>query len=343
MPDNEYNKTPNTPVTIQDIADLADVSIATVSRYLHGHLNRMSAETADRIGRIIKENNYVPNKVAQNLKQKTSSTIGIMVANVDDSFSVELYKGAEEYLFNVGYELVLINSNGDIDREHQLLAEMRNRQLAGFLVQPVQNKLTDFKALKDLGLPVMILDRHFDEPYWPVIESNNEEISQQLGQLIVDKGYEEVIILTETVAATTSRQLRVKGIQEQVEAAGLITHIIEVDEKHFDGDAVHNRIGELTNHRQIKTAIVALKEPLLLQIVGLKIRKNVKYPQQIGIVGFADTPMINILDPDLTLVRQNPMEMGRMSAQMLVAQIKNEAIPTDIVHINAEIIEGTSL
>ncbi|MCM0599406.1 LacI family DNA-binding transcriptional regulator [Periweissella fabalis] len=343
MPDNEYHKIPNAPVTIQDIAQLADVSIATVSRYLHGHLNRMSAETAARIDRIIKENNYVPNKVAQNLKQKTSSTIGIMVANVDDIFSIELYKGAEEYLFDVGYELVLINSNSDANREQQLLKDLRNRQLAGLLIQPVQNKLADFTELKELGLPTMVLDRHFDHHYWPVIESNNEEISRELGQLIIDKGYEEVIIVTEPVAATTSRQLRVKGICEKVESAGLITHVIEVDETHFDGEAVHDKIGKLTNHRQTKTALVALREPLFLQLVGLKIRKNVKYPQQMGIVGYADTAMINILDPDLTLVRQKPIEIGRVAAQMLVAQIKNETLAEEMVYVSAEIIEGTSL
>lgn len=343
MTDNDNNKIPTQPVTIQDIAQIADVSIATVSRYLHGHLNRMSAETADRIARIIKENNYVPNKVAQNLKQKTSSTIGIMVANIDDSFSIELYKGAEECLFKLGYELVLINSKGDANRENQLINDMRNRQLAGLLVQPVQNKLADFKVLSDLGLPTMLLDRHLDEHHWPVIESNNEAISRDLGQMIIDKGYEEVIIVTETVAATTSHQQRAKGICETVEAAGLITHIIEVDENHFDGEAVHTQIGQLTNHRQIKTALIALNEPLLIQLVGLKIRKNVKYPQQMGIVGYADTPMINILDPDLTLVRQQPIEIGRRAAQMLVAEIRNEEVAEDSVIINAEIIAGNSL
>ena len=85
-------------LNINDIAERAGVSIATVSRYLHGRLEKMSDKTANRIKQIIEETGYVPNASAVQLMTQRSGLIAIVAADVDDYFSTEFFKGASSIL-----------------------------------------------------------------------------------------------------------------------------------------------------------------------------------------------------------------------------------------------------
>ena len=47
-------------VTISDVAKAAGVSVTTISRYLNGHYQKMSAQTKERIDATINQLHYVP-------------------------------------------------------------------------------------------------------------------------------------------------------------------------------------------------------------------------------------------------------------------------------------------
>ncbi|WP_369473059.1 LacI family DNA-binding transcriptional regulator [Secundilactobacillus kimchicus] len=70
--------------TMKDVAALADVSIATVSRFLNGNLDRMSSTTAAKIKDAIEKLNYVPNSAARQMITKASKMVAVVVANIDD-------------------------------------------------------------------------------------------------------------------------------------------------------------------------------------------------------------------------------------------------------------------
>ena len=59
--------------TISDVAKHAGVSKSTVSNYLNGKFEKMSAETKTAIERTIKEMGYTPNLSARRLPNKEKS------------------------------------------------------------------------------------------------------------------------------------------------------------------------------------------------------------------------------------------------------------------------------
>ena len=56
-------------ITIKDIARICGVGVSTVSRAINNHPD-INPETKEMIMRVIKENNYVPNNSARNLKPR---------------------------------------------------------------------------------------------------------------------------------------------------------------------------------------------------------------------------------------------------------------------------------
>ena len=67
--------------TISDIAAAAKVSNTTVSNFLNGHLDEMSAKTAERIQRVISEAGYRPSIIASSLKNSQNNLIGVILTH----------------------------------------------------------------------------------------------------------------------------------------------------------------------------------------------------------------------------------------------------------------------
>ena len=78
-------------MTIKEIAEALNVSTATVSNVIHGHLKKMSPETAEIIRKKLEEYQYIPNMGARMLAQGDSSIIGVITnyPNREEKFALQ--------------------------------------------------------------------------------------------------------------------------------------------------------------------------------------------------------------------------------------------------------------
>ena len=72
-------------MNIKDIARLAEVGVSTVSRVINNHPD-VKESTREKILKIIKESNYIPNNSARILKQNSTKNIGVLVKGVFNLF-----------------------------------------------------------------------------------------------------------------------------------------------------------------------------------------------------------------------------------------------------------------
>ena len=89
-------------LTIEDVAQSPGVSKSTVSQYLNKRYKYMSEATKQKIAQVIEELNYQPNGLAKGLKQNRSYMVGIIVANIDYSLSIQCIRAIENELQDFG-------------------------------------------------------------------------------------------------------------------------------------------------------------------------------------------------------------------------------------------------
>jgi len=77
---------------IRDIAREANVSPATVSRYLNGRYEAMSAETRERIAGVIERTGYRPSNAAHSLLTDQSSMMAVKIAYIRNPCSGAMLK-----------------------------------------------------------------------------------------------------------------------------------------------------------------------------------------------------------------------------------------------------------
>ena len=302
-------------LNINDIAERAGVSIATVSRYMNGHLEKMSQKTAENIQKIINETGYVPNASAVQLMTRQSRLVAVMAANVDDYFSTEFFKGASSILEANQFTGVLFDTDSDEARELSLLARIGHQNFDGLIIQPLTNDADKLRGALKANLPIVVIDREFETDVFDSVVTDNQQAIERVGKAYREAGFKQAVVITEPINGISTREERWQGVQNIFPDA----EMINVTAHTMNSEKVYETLREKLTNRQ-KTLVVVFKERILLSLLPTLIRHG-ELIEQIALTGFADTALAKVIDPKMKLIQQDPFLMGATAAELLLKQI----------------------
>src|SRR5947209_19295900 len=93
-------------VTMRTVAEVAGVSMATVSRVLN-ESGPVNPQVAERVRAAIVSLKYQPNRAARTLASSRSAFIGLLIADIQNPFFIELMRGIEEEVRQNRYLLII--------------------------------------------------------------------------------------------------------------------------------------------------------------------------------------------------------------------------------------------
>lgn len=147
-------------VTIKDIARILGVNPSTISRALHDHPD-VSIELKANIKQLATQMGYRPNQMAINLRNGKSKTIALIIPEISMFFFPSVMKAIEEEAYRRGYNLLVLHSNDDIQREVQNAEICSFTGVEGVLVSLTKQSFetSHFLDLSYSGIPVVYFDK----------------------------------------------------------------------------------------------------------------------------------------------------------------------------------------
>ncbi|MBY5035014.1 LacI family transcriptional regulator [Streptococcus gallolyticus] len=122
-------------VGIEDVAKLANVSPTTVSRAMNDH-PYVSEKTKQRIQAAMDELGYFPNSGARQLRGKGTKLIGVIVSYITNPFFSYLVDSIEKNASENGYNIVVLQTLQDVQREEVFIGMLKRKQLDGLILLP---------------------------------------------------------------------------------------------------------------------------------------------------------------------------------------------------------------
>ncbi|WP_027093179.1 LacI family DNA-binding transcriptional regulator [Cohnella thermotolerans] len=312
-------------VTMADVAEKAGVSKSTVSQYLSKRYEYMSVETRKKIEQAIKELDYRPNVLARSLKQKRSSTIGVIVANIMHSFSTEICRAIEDYYQEQGMNVILCNTDEDGDKEKSYIEMLQAKQVDGMILFPTGKNKSLYKKLTKQRIPILFVDRKVEGVHTDTVVANNADAVYQAVKHLADQGHRKIAILTAPLTIS-SRIDRVEGFKRAVQELGLdssrdLTINCEIGQ-------IRGRLQSLLSREDKPTAIIAGNDLVLMEILAYIKENRIRVPEELALLVFDNIPFAHLLSPTLTTISQPSAEMGRAAGRLLHERIKAEQ-PSD--------------
>src|SRR5690625_4622662 len=318
-------------LSIADVATTALVSKSTVSQYLNKRFNYMSEDTKNRIKTAIEELNYQPNYIARSLKQKKTSTIGVIVANILHTFSTEVIRAIEDYCQLNQFHVIVCNADDDPNKEKNYIEMLRAKQVDGLIVFPTGENLDLYEKLIDKKYPIIFMDRLGPNGKGFSVLLDNEKASTIAVQHLIDEGIHQIGIVTTSLNQhLTPRLERVKGYRKVMRNNGLpvLDHfIINAELKE-----IKQSVKDLLSLSNPPKGLVAGNDLTLIEILEFCREVAIKVPQDIALVGIDEVPFASAFNPTITTIAQPTFEMGTKAARLLLQEINKENDQSEAVY-----------
>ena len=312
-------------ITITDVAKYAEVSKSTVSQYLNKRYDYMSEETKKRIEKAIQDLGYEPNIVARSLKQKSTSTIGVIVANILHTFSTQVIRAIEDICHEYDIHIIVCNADDDPRKEKKYINMLRAKQVDGLIIFPTGGNLSLYKKMAKENYPVVFVDRTVPGVPLSTIMLDNEKAASLAVQHFIDKGYKQIGIMTTSIIQhVTPRLERISGYKKALQANGL--PIEESYIKSMDVHQIKDGLKEMLSLEKPPQAILAGNDLTLMEILQYIREHDLKIPQHLDVISIDDVPFASFFSPALTTVAQPTFEMGKKAAELLLQKIRKEEV-----------------
>ena len=314
---------------MREVADRAGVAMSSVSRVMSGHPD-VSPAMSERVMRAVAELGYQPDILAQSLRRRETLTVGFVVGDISNPLFAEIVTGVESTLHVNGYSMLLTNSLGDPAMESAHIGLLSQRRVDGIVISVLDETHPEMiDRLRELDIPVVLLDRNLptEIPVSRVLSDHRSGMKAAVSHLL-DLGHRRIVLIGGTgVRPALERRA---GLEQAFESRGL-PPTYTVDEGSFaveHGTAAMRRMLELP---EPPTAVIAGGNQLMLGALRVVAERRVALGSELSFVGCDDVAITDLFQPAVAVVRRDSFAMGRTAAELLLARMRNGALPSDVV------------
>ncbi|MDK0736326.1 LacI family DNA-binding transcriptional regulator [Clostridium perfringens] len=332
-------------MNIRDIARLAGVGVSTVSRVINDHPD-VKDETREKILKIIKESNYIPNNSARILKKNNTNNIGVLVKGVFNPFFAEMINIIGNRINEAGYTMILQqNDYATEDDVDNLIAFVKEKRLQGIICLGGNFLNINDESFQFLDIPVVLTSVNTlskeSKSKFSSIGIDNVLAAKASIQYIIDKGHRNIGILLGEKNDVGISGLRLEGYRKALEENNIPYSEENVFIGDYDYSGAYRVTKEIINNRKDITAIFSISDIMAVGAAKSVIDQGLQVGEDISIMGFDGMDISKYYNPGITTVKQPKKNMANNSIDLLLALLAKKEDHKHII-FETKIIERES-
>jgi DNA-binding LacI/PurR family transcriptional regulator len=328
--------------SIKDVAAHAGVSISTVSHVIR-NTKFVSDELRERIQASIEELGYEVNPIASSLKSRSTRTIGLIITNIHRIFFPRLIRGVQDTLGKAGYDLVLYDSDDDVNREEQFIRQLTTRWVDGIIVDSVadEERAGYFRRLARLGsrdraTPVVSIERNLRDHGIDSVVVDNQAGGRIVTEHLVGKGCRHVAFISGPGDSCMVRE-RLAGCRKALAALGPSAEPIVVPGD-FSPQSGYMAMRELIARDAVPEGVFAANDQMAIGAIKALRETGRRIPEDVCVAGFDDSFVASIVEPALTTVYVPKYQIGQTAAELLLGRIDDPETDAQLVELPVNLI-----
>jgi DNA-binding LacI/PurR family transcriptional regulator len=330
--------------TINDVAARAGVSKATASRVLNGSA-AVDPRTRDRVLAAMAELDYIPSAMARRLSFGRTLTIGVVTTFLTRPQAAERLRGIDAILADSEFDLVIYNVESVEKRDQYLRALAVRQRTDGLIIVSLPLRQDDVQRLSSAAIPVVVVDAHA-----AAVEGLPHVVGDDIGggeaatRHLLELGHRRIAYLGDQFDdpfGFTSSRHRYIGYERALATDGLVVR------PELVALGAHSRYEarELAAHLLAldtrPTAVFAASDTQALGVISAAHEAGLRVPDDLSVIGYDDIEIADYLE--LTTVRQQLFESGRLAADLLLREIgeRSEVAPSVVLPPEV-VVRGTT-
>jgi LacI family transcriptional regulator len=262
---------------------------------------------------------------------QSSHLLGLVIGDVGNPFYAELARAVEEVARRHDYLLITASSDEDPARERDLLRSLCERRVSGLLVVPAP--ATDHRFLLPemrLGTDIVFVDRPPENLEADVVLVDNVDGARRATEHLLEHGHRRIAMVGDMDTLFTAAD-RHRGYLEALANAGVPRDDRLVRLGSRDAAAAEEATRQLLALPDPPTAVFAGNN---LNAVG--VLRALAGRDEIAVVAFDDFEAASLLK--VTVVDQQPTDIGRQAAELLCQRLHGYSKPPERIVMPTRLI-----
>lgn len=321
-------------VNLLQIAQAAGVSIATVSRVIHGG-HRVLPSTSKHVLAIAKRMKYPVNLRVRPAKAQPHIALVVRSKEMPSLFAYESHAlmmvAREVFRANMSYEIIPVIESGLLTSSFCQGAIVVNSQCQEDTLEAIAARM-----------PLVCLNRPPGR-FHSVYSNDAQGIFMGLERL-TRAGHSRIAFAgygIDTPAASLVAQARLEAYRKGVDVFALESHPDLIQNLAASDAAVFSRIRRMLARKP--TAVMVIGESFGVQVHHFLRQAGARIPDDISIISFEHPRVSCYLDPPHTTLMQNLEEMARQTAAKLVGLIQGQTAGPMWIPFDYKLIERSSI
>lgn len=330
---------------IKRIAELVGVSVATISRYFSNN-SKVSEETANRIEQVCTQLGYSPRKYKHRVL-RSESIVGIIVADLSNTFFIEIINAITETLNKHKMEVIICNSNESPENEIRQLAHL-SKITSGIIISPVNESIEYnseyIETINKTTLPIVLLDRDTKSGRLSGVFQNSYSGAMQAVKTLINNGHQYIGMLSGPITTKPGLE-RLSGYMDCLRLYNIpivSDYIMYCD---FLCETAEKMTFDLLSAHPEITAIFSANNAMAIGAYrGIK-RLGLSVPEDIALISYGEiNPGLSNSSKSITVLYQPTREIGEQCANILLDRITNKSRNVKRITLDSQLIlRGTEI
>jgi LacI family transcriptional regulator len=305
---------------MRDVASTAGVSLKTVSRVVNGEAG-VRSDTAARVEAAIARLGFARNDVARSLRHGRANALGLVIEDVANPFYSVIARAVEDAAHAHNHILITGSCEEDPDRERELVLRLLRRSVDALLIVPAGGDHRYLLPEIGAGTPVVFLDRPPRGIEADAVLFDNVGGARAAVEHLLRHGHQRIAFVGDPAQMYTASE-RLEGYHAALRDAGVTADDRLVKAGSHDAASAERAVRELL-------ALAPDRRPTALftannrNTVGA-LRALRADGGRLGVVGFDDFELADMLPVPVTVVRHDAAEMGRIGADLAYARLRGD-------------------
>ena len=312
-------------VSLKNIAEALNLSKATVSWILsgQGEAKGFSEATIKRVKDYAESVNYRPNLLARSLSLGTSNTIGLIIPFLGDTFYAQLASAIELEAARNKYALIVCSSEGDGDKEFELIRTLKAKQVDGIIIAPTKVSKKGIDLLSEETFPYVLVDRYYPNLASNYVIVNNTQSCYDVVHYLGKKGARKIALLTTDIHLYVMKQ-RVEGYRKALQDLGLDSDLsleLFIERQNYQTDII-DKLDCLFQEVPDVDGFFFSTHYLALEAIRYFINHQIDYQHRFHLGCFHETIALDVLAPEMCVTRMPIDKMGVEAVKILLGNIQ---------------------
>lgn len=274
---------------------------------------------------------YTKHGVGSFVSKKNTKTrnIGLITTYIDDYIFPSLIKGISKYLNKKNYSLIISHTDNQFDKEKQCLENMLTKNIEGLIIEPTRSAVYPqnidlYNKFTQRNIPLLLIHGYFTGFNFSHIVQDDFHNGYLATKYLLKNNHNDIlgIFKSDDIQGINRYKGFLKALREyEIFPEPESTIWYHTDDKDQKPSHIIKHI--INNHNKLPSGIICYNDQIAHNIIKSIKDCGLNIPDDISVIGFDDSFLAKVLEPQLTSIRHPKADLGKKAAQTLLKLINN--------------------